>query len=101
MALGGDDAQTTQRLDLLMLLRPLSAQAGYFSFFSSSIKRLIGFNGFYEFFHVATQHNVRTPTGHIGGNRDHLGSASLRNDVGFTRMLLGIENLMRQVFLHE
>ena len=101
MAFSSNDAQTAQRLDLLVFLRPLGSQTGYFHFFGSRIKQLVRFNAFNKLFNVAAQHNVGSPAGHIGSNRDHVGPSSLGNNVCFARMLLGVENLVRQVFLDE
>ena len=59
----------------------------------------MGLNSFNGFFHIATQHNVGAPTGHVGGNGDHAGAARLGNDVGLFSMLLGIQHLVRQLGL--
>ena len=101
MPFGRNNAQTTQRSDLFVLLLPLGAQAGNFSFFRRSIQRLVRFNRFNHFFEIATQHDVSATTCHVGGNRDHLRTSGLRDDVGLARVLLGIEHLMRQVGLDK
>ena len=59
----------------------------------------MGLHGFYSFFDVTAQHNVRAPAGHIGGDGDHAGTTRLGNDVGLFGVLLGIEHLVRQLGL--
>jgi hypothetical protein len=48
---------------------------------------------------VAAQHDVGTAAGHVGGDGDHLRTAGLRHDLGFARVLLGVQHLVRQLFL--
>jgi hypothetical protein len=48
---------------------------------------------------VAAQHDVGAAAGHVGGDGDHLRTAGLRHDLGFARVLLGVEHLVRQLFL--
>ena len=52
-----------------------------------------------SFLDVAAQHDVGAAAGHVGGDGDHLRPAGLRHDVGFARMLLGVEHLVRQLLL--
>ena len=52
-------------------------------------------------FRIAAKHDVGTATGHIGGNGDRIGLAGLRDNLGFTRVLLGVQYLMRQFFRLE
>ena len=95
MALCCNDAQATECFDFFMVGLPLGAQPADFCFFSAGVQRLIGFHGLDEFLDIAAQHDVSTTTSHVGGNRDHAGTSGLRHDVGLTRVLLGIEHLVR------
>ena len=95
MALGGNDAQATQSLDLFVHSQPLGARGSHFVLTCFLVQTFVGLHGLNVFFNVATQDNVGTASRHVGGNGDHAGAASLGHDVGFARVLLGIQDLMR------
>ena len=101
MALGGDDAQTTHRLHEFVVFRPLGAQCGDLRLLVIVTDGLVGFYGSNAFFDIAAQHDVRSTTGHVGGDGDGFGATRLCHDVRFTRMLFGIEHLVRQACLGE
>ena len=101
MTLGSNDAQTTQRLDLLMHGQPLGAHSSNFRLTLFLAQALIQLNALNVFFNVAAQHNVSAAASHVGGNGDHARASCLRNDVGLSCMLLGIEHLMRQLSFGE
>ena len=101
MPFGGDDAQTTQTGHLLVVFAPLCLQAFKLLLFLTGIQRRIGFDCLYQLADIAAEHNVGASAGHVGGNCDHPGTASLRHDVGLARMLLGVEHLMRQLFFFK
>src|SRR5260221_6994083 len=48
-----------------------------------------------EKFGIAAEQNVRAATGHVGGYGDRAFAAGLRDDAGFTLVLLGVEHLVR------
>ena len=50
---------------------------------------------------VTTQHDVSTTAGHVRGHRDRALAAGHRDDGGFAGVLLGVENLVRNVLLLE
>ena len=62
---------------------------------------LVSLDGLHIFFDVAAQHNVRATPRHVGGDGDHGGPSGLRHDVGFARVLFGIQHLVRQLVLRE
>ena len=95
MTFSGNDAQTTQRLDRLMVFCPLGTNRFNSLLLLHRVQRHIGIHRFQSLTDVATQHNVGPATRHIGGDGDHFGASGLCHDIGFARMLLGIEHLMR------
>ncbi len=101
MALGGNDAQSTQGLDLLVHHFPLFTQFVDARLTDGLRQALIAFNGLHVFFNVAAQHNVGATTRHVGGNRDHAGTTGLGHDVRFAGVLLGVEHLVRQLVLGQ
>ena len=101
MALGGNDAQTTQGLDLLVHHFPLLTQLGHFVLAGCLGQTFIGFDGLHVFFDVAPQHDVGAATGHVGGDGDHAGTTGLGHDVRFACVLLGVEHLVRQLLLGQ
>ena len=98
MTFSGDDAQAAKCLDLLVLLSPLSAQAGDFFFLRCGVERFVGLNHLNAFFNIAAQHNVSAAACHVGGNRHHFCTPGLGHDVSLSRMLLGVQHLVGQVF---
>ena len=101
MALSRDDAQATQRFNFFMVDLPLGAQPDNFSLLGACVQRLIGFHSLDQFLDIAAQHDVGTATGHVGGNGDHAGASGLCHDVCLTRVLLGVEHLVRQFFFFQ
>ena len=101
MAFGGNDAQASQLLHALVLHRPLSPQLHDARLLGRSIQRLVGLHGSDVFLYIAPKHDVGTAPRHVGGNGDHAGAPSLGHDVGFTRVLLGVEHLVGQAHLVE
>ena len=99
MALCGNDAQTAQRLDLFVVFLPLGPYDINLRFLLVDAQRFVALHRLKRLGDIATQHNIGSPARHIGGDGDHLGPARLGNNVRFTRMLLGIQNLMRQLLL--
>ena len=101
MTLRGDNAQPPQSLHMFVLSLPLRSHCRYLLLFGSITQRRICLDGLHKFADVATQHNVGTATRHVGRNRDHLRAAGLGHNVCFACMLLGIEHLVRQLFLFQ
>src|SRR5450432_1722666 len=52
-------------------------------------------------FGIATEQDVGTAACHVGGDRDHVFAAGLRDDLGFTLVILGIENYVLNSLLLE
>src|SRR3990172_7983219 len=50
---------------------------------------------------VAAQHDVGPASGHVGGDGDHVGPAGLDDDLRLARVLLGVENVVRELLLVE
>ena len=50
---------------------------------------------------AATQHNVGTAAGHVGGNRHHSQTTGFQHHLGFALMLLGIQNVVCDAFLRK
>ena len=99
MALGGNDAQTAQGFYRLVVDLPFAPQSVDALGFGGLVQRRIGLNRFQRFFNIAAQHDVGSTASHVGRNGDHTPAARLGNDVGLARMLLGVEHLVRQLFL--
>ena len=66
---------------------------------ADGVERLVGLDRLDRLLDVAAQHDVGAAAGHVGGDGDHLRPAGLRHDLGFARMLLGVEHLVRQLGL--
>ena len=99
MAFGGDDAQAALGLDQLVLGLPGGAQLFDLLCLGSVVQCGVSMHRRQQFFQVAAEHDIGTAAGHVGGDGDHLGPAGLGHDLGFARMLLGVQNLVRQLFL--
>ena len=50
---------------------------------------------------IAAQHDVGAAARHVGRDGDGLGPARLHHDFGFARVLLGVQHVVRQLFLVE
>ena len=61
---------------------------------SSRILRIVGSS-------AAAQHDVGAAARHVGGDRDRLRLAGLRDDLGLARVLLRVQHLVRQLLLVE
>ena len=80
-----------------MLEQPRGTQLNNLLFLLSSTQSFIRLHRLNRFFDVATQNNVCTSAGHVGGDGDHAGTTRLRHDIRFAGMLLGIQNLVLQL----
>ena len=49
-------------------------------------------------FGIAAEQNVGTAAGHVGRDRDRAFAARLRNDVGFTLVILGVQHFVPHAF---
>ncbi len=101
VALGGDDAQTAQSSYLVVVYLPLGAQGVDFLLLLFAAQGFVGLHRLDRRTDVAAQHNVGAAPGHVGGDGDDLGAPGLGDDFGFTRVLLGVEHLVRQFFLFQ
>ena len=101
MALGGDDAQTAQSLDLFVHHVPLLAQLCHANVAGLFRQTFVGLSSLDVFFDVATQYDVGATTGHVGRDCDHAGAACLGHDVGLAGVLLGIKHLVRQLLFRQ
>ena len=101
MTLGGNDAQTAKRFNLLVNSQPFGAQGCDFFLARLGVQTLISLNFLNGFLDVATQHNVGATACHVGGNGDHAGASRLGHDVGLACVLLGIEHLVWQLGFGE
>ena len=93
--------QTARGNDLLMQFLPFGANPGNALFFLGIVERLVGMDRRNLLVRVAAEHDVGPATSHVGGDGDHARTARLSHDLGFARMLLGVEHLVRQFFLVE
>ena len=50
---------------------------------------------------VAAEHDIGAAAGHVGGDGHHARTTRLNDDLGFARMLLGVEHLMRQLCIGQ
>ena len=91
--------QTAGGNHLFMEFLPIGANFINARFFACFVERFVSIDGGDPFAGITAQHDIRSPSGHIGSDGNHAGTARLSDDFGFVRMLLGIEHLMRQFFL--
>ena len=77
-----------------MVHRPSFAQLLRFGCFVCFAQAVVSHQLFNGFFYIAAQHNVGTATSHVRGDGDGTGRTSLRHDIGFAGMLLGVEHLV-------
>ena len=50
---------------------------------------------------VATEQDVRTAAGHVGGDRDRALAARLGDDFGFALVIFGVQNVMRHTLADQ
>lgn len=91
MALGADDVETAGSNGGIMALLPLGLNL--FGHGGVGMRQIL--------FQTTAQHDVRTTTGHVGGDGDRSRPTGLGDDVGFLLMMLGIEHLMRHTGLAQ
>ncbi|EXI66318.1 MAG: hypothetical protein AW08_02674 [Candidatus Accumulibacter adjunctus] len=98
---GTDDVQAAGRHDLLVQYLPLRPDRGDLCFALGLAKRLVVTHRGHLLLDAAAKDDVGTAAGHVRGNGDHPRSAGLAYDLGLARMLLGVEHLVRQLFVVE
>ena len=98
---GADDMQAAAGDHLFVDRFPLGAQLLDPLFFDCRIQTIVHAHQFDGFLHVAAQHDIRTAARHVGGDGYHLGTSRLRHNLRFARMLLGVQDLMRQFFFFQ
>ena len=84
---GADDVQATGFDHLIVALAPFALDPFNFGFV-----RLLQFGGFN--LPVATEHDVRAPPGHVGGDGHRTGRTGLGHNVRLALMLLGVEHVV-------
>ncbi len=99
VALGADDMQAARGLDLLVQRLPFRLQLRDARGLVVVRQIGIGLDEAGLLLDVAAQHDVGTAARHVGGDRDHLRPTRLRDDLRLARVLLGVEHLVRQLFL--
>jgi hypothetical protein len=101
VALGGNDAQAALGLDLLVQALPFVVQLLDALGLLVRRHRLVDLEEVHLLLDVAAEHDVGAAAGHVGRDRDHAGPPGLRHDLGFLRVLLGVQHLVRQLVLVE
>jgi hypothetical protein len=101
VALGTDDVQAAGGQHLVVDLLPLGLERGDAGRLFVGRQRLVVADRAGRLFDVAAEHDVGAAARHVGGDGDHAGAAGFGDDLGFARVLLGIEHLVRQLFLVE
>src|SRR6185437_4868695 len=91
--LGADDVQATGRQHLLVQLLPLRLDAGAVDFAGAFRQRR------QCDFQAATEHDIGTAAGHVGGDGDLAGRAGLGHDVRLALMLLGVQHFVHHASL--
>ncbi len=99
MALGADDVQTARSQNLVMHWLPFALDRIVALDFFLFAQALVVANLLEITLDAAAQHDVGTAAGHIGGDGDRIRPTCLRHDLGLARVLLGVEHLMRKLFL--
>jgi len=99
MAFSTDDAQATRLLDLRIGRQPIRSDRLNLGGFISLAQRFVFTYGFNDFFNATAQHNIRSTTRHIGGDRNVARLASLSHDLRLSSMLLSIQNFVTQTCL--
>ena len=61
----------------------------------------VGFDRLQQLFNIAAQYDVGSTPRHVGRDSDHVRASRLRDDVRLARVLLGVEDLVRQLLLLE
>jgi hypothetical protein len=97
MALGADDHQAARSQHLVVQLLPLGTHARRALLRHGRIERRIALHRLDLLLDAAAQHDVGTAAGHVRRDGDHPGTPRLRDDVGLALVLLGVEDLMRQL----
>ena len=101
VALGADDVQAA-RFDHLVVQRlPLAAQLVGAQLLFLGRQVLDGVDQLALLLDVAAEHDVGAAARHVGGDGDHLRPAGLGDDLGFARVLLGVEHLVGELVLAE
>ncbi len=101
VALGADDVQTACGQHLVMQHLPFGLQRGDLRRFGGIVQAFVFFDIAHAAFDTAAQHDIGTATGHVGGDGHLRTGTGLRHDLGFTRMLLGVQHVVRNVGLLE
>src|SRR5688572_13667812 len=101
VSLGADDVQAAGLDHLVVQLLPFAAQLVDARLLFLDRDLFARLDQITLFFDVAAEHDVGAAAGHVGGDGDHAGTAGLRHDLRLARVLLGVEDLVRELFLAE
>ena len=99
VAFGTDDVQTAGSEHLIVRLLPFGTHFGDFRVAFGRRQRFVVLDRRSRLFDTATEHDVGTTTGHVGGDGDHTRSTGFNDDFCFAGMLLGVEHVVHQAFL--
>ena len=99
MALGADDAQAAGSLDLLVQRLPLGTHLLDAQRLLGFRQRLVGADQVDLLVRAAAQHDVGAAARHVGGDGDVARLAGLGDDLGFARVLLGVEHFVLELGL--
>ena len=110
MALGADDSKTARIFHTLGVFPALGDEVVGFLPDSSIatlgvgqhvLRAVLEHLDSSEHFRIAPEHDIGASTGHVGGHRHCARRARLSNHIGFTLVLLGIENVVRDTLTIE
>ena len=101
MTFGADDVQAACRDHLFVARGPFGAQLFDARGPVGVVDALILLQRLNRFFYIAAQHDVCAATRHVGRNRDDARTARLSDDFSLPFVLLGIQHLMRHLFLRQ
>src|SRR6266581_233319 len=97
--LGADDVQPSGGDDLVVPDLPLLAQVDDAALFLRRVEILHIAHDVDLLLDVSAQHDVGASAGHVGRDGDHLRAPGLRDDLGLARVLLRVQDLVRELVL--
>jgi len=99
VAFGTDDVQTSSGQHLVVTGLPGGLDGLHLLGLFCVGQGFVSLNLGHLLIHIAAQHDVRAPAGHVGGDGNHPGLPGFRHDIRFPGVLLGVQHLVGQLFL--
>ncbi len=99
MSLGPDDVQAARGDDPVVQVLPLATQLADAALLLRGVEIVLVSHEVDLLLDVAAQHDVGAAARHVGRDGDHLGAPGLGDDLRLARVLLRVQDLVRQVVL--